>query len=156
MYRTISAPTARSSARSSTSAGRSTRVEQVGGDRPPPVPGQGAEHGPGRAQRRTTQALHDQQARGAQPRPGDRYVDSVRLHRRRRGEVLQFDPEVQLLAERVREALGEVAQAERRAPAGADLERTGEAVQDVQVALGHLADAGALHLDLDRPFASLE
>jgi hypothetical protein len=123
-------------------------LQQAAGQRLP-VKGLVGDDLVGGSQRRPVQPLHDQDPFGAQRpmRDGDphRAVPAGARGRHRR-HVARLDPEVQLLADRVGEAVGQVADADRPRPAGAALQRPCQPRHDVQVALDHRADPGPLHL----------
>ena len=73
----------------------------------------------------------------------DHHVAGGRSDRR---HVRCLDPEVQLLPQRQREAVGQLAHAHRPRPGRGRDQRAGEPVDDVEVALDHRTDAGPLHL----------
>jgi hypothetical protein len=102
---------------------------------------------PGRAERGAFQQLHDQHPLAAQGLVGG--GDPYRAVGRRRhpGHVGGLDAEVQLLADGAGEPDGQLADPDRAPPAGAGLQGAGQAGHDVQVALDHRPDPGALDLD---------
>jgi hypothetical protein len=117
-----------------------------------PVQSTGIDERPGGVQGEPIQPLHHQHPLGAQLRVQGRQphrgVGSGRGRRRcHRGHVARLDAEVEFLAERGGEATGQVDGADGGPPPGAGLQPARHAVHDVQVALDHWPDAGALDLD---------
>jgi hypothetical protein len=104
---------------------------------------------PGVAERRAVQPLHDQHPLAAQRLVRDRDPHRAVGRGRHPGHVGRLDAEVQLLTDGVGEPDGQLADAERAGPAGAGLQRTGQAGHDVEVALDHRPDPGTLDLDRD-------
>jgi hypothetical protein len=104
---------------------------------------------PGLTQRGAVQPLHDQHPLAAQRLVRDRDPHGAVGRRRHRGHVGRLDAEVELLADGVGEADGQLAGADGVGPAGAGLQGAGQAGHDVQVALDRGLDPGPLDLDRD-------
>jgi hypothetical protein len=103
---------------------------------------------PGLAQRLPVEQFHDEHPPGAQVVVGTRDHYPVRVSGGANGgEIPRLDPEVQFLAQRGGEALGQLRHSDRPGPPHPHLGAAGQPGDDVQVAFDQAGHAGAADLD---------